>query len=83
MNFQSIILKRCKDEFYNLEETKVTFPFYMNEEEKQSRFIDIKLGNIRLISDFYLNVNSIAFNDYKPNRIDPTRALLNEAPILI
>jgi hypothetical protein len=55
MNFQSMILKRCKEEFYNPTETKLAFPYANNEEERQQRMLDAKLANIRLISDFYLN----------------------------
>lgn len=53
-NFKNILLKKCQEEFYNPEDTTVTFPFGMDEEEKIARLREVKLGNIRLIGDFYL-----------------------------
>lgn len=48
-------MKKCQEEFYNPESTTVQFPFQMDEDEKEIRLRDIKLGNIRLIADFYIN----------------------------
>jgi len=48
-------LKKCQEEFYDPESTSVQFPLKMDEDEKEIRLRDIKLGNIRLIADFYLN----------------------------
>lgn len=55
MNFQSLMLKKCKEEFYNPNDTKLSFPFVENEEEKNIRKIDAKYGNVRLIAEFFLN----------------------------
>lgn len=55
MNFQSMILKRCKEEFYNPNETKLAFPYAINEEERLTRMADAKIANIKLIADFYLS----------------------------
>ena len=49
-----MLLKKCQDEFYNPETTSVGVPFGMDEEERIARLREIKLGNIRLIGDFYL-----------------------------
>ncbi len=54
MNFQSLMLKKCKEEFYNPSKTKITFPFIENEEEKATRIKEAKYGNVRLIGEFYL-----------------------------
>ena len=54
-----MLLKKCQDEFYNPEITSVGFPFGMDEEERIARLREVKLGNIRLIGDFYLQ-NAIA-----------------------
>ena len=54
-NFKSLLLKKCQEEFYKPEETSIAFPFHMDEEERIARLREIKLGNIRLIGDFYLH----------------------------
>lgn len=43
------MLKKCQEEFFSPKETKVTFPFSLDEDERLARLSDIKLGNIRLI----------------------------------
>jgi hypothetical protein len=48
------LLKKCQEEFYDPEHTSIAFPFHMDEEERIARLREIKLGNIRLIGDFYL-----------------------------
>lgn len=48
-------MKKCQEEFYNPEFTTIQFPFQMDELEKEMRLRDIKLGNIRLIADFYIH----------------------------
>ena len=55
LNFQSLILKRCKEEFYNQNETMLVFSYIDDIEEIKERIADSKLSNIRLICDFYLN----------------------------
>jgi len=45
------MLKKCQEEFYSPKETKITFPFSMDEDERLARLSDIKLGNIRLIGN--------------------------------
>jgi hypothetical protein len=55
MNFKSLLLKKCQEEFYTPDKTSISFPFHMDEEEKIARMREIKLGNIRLIGDFYLH----------------------------
>lgn len=47
-------MKKCQEEFYNPDFTTIQFPFQMDEDEKEIRLRDIKLGNIRLIADFYI-----------------------------
>ena len=47
-------MKKCQEEFYNPEKSSITFPFHTDEEESIARLREIKLGNIRLIGDFYL-----------------------------
>lgn len=54
LNFKTLLLKKCQEEFYNPDKTSVGFPFGMDEEEKIARLREVKLGNIRLIGDFYL-----------------------------
>lgn len=54
------MLKKCQEEFYNPEETSIQFPFQMDKEEQEQRLRDIKLGNIKLIADFYIH-NQIHF----------------------
>jgi hypothetical protein len=49
------LLKKCQEEFYNPEHTSIAFPFHMDDEERIARLREIKLGNIRLIGDFYLH----------------------------
>jgi len=44
------MLKRCQDEFYMEKQTKISFPFSLDEDELQTRLFEIKLGNVRLIS---------------------------------
>jgi hypothetical protein len=48
------LIKKCQEEFYDPEHTSIAFPFHMDEEERIARLREIKLGNIRLIGDFYL-----------------------------
>lgn len=48
------MIKKCQEEFYDPEHTSIAFPFHMDEEERIARLREIKLGNIRLIGDFYL-----------------------------
>lgn len=55
MNFKSLLLKKCQEEFYSPEKTSIAFPFHMDEEERIARMREIKLGNIRLIGNFYLH----------------------------
>lgn len=43
------MLKRCQEEFFSSNETKITFPFSLDDDELQNRLYDIKIGNIRLI----------------------------------
>ena len=52
MNFKQLILKQCKDEFYS-QETKIKIPIHLDEEEKDSFIREVKLGNIKLIAEFY------------------------------
>lgn len=47
-------MKRCQEEFYNSEKTTITFPFQMDSEEESARLREIKLGNIRLIGEFFI-----------------------------
>jgi len=51
---KSLLLKKCQEEFYNPENTSISFPFKIDEEETSARIREIKLGNIRLIGDFYI-----------------------------
>lgn len=75
MNFKSLLLKKCQEEFYDPEQTSIAFPFHMDEEERIARLREIKLGNIRLIGDFYLH-NTIPIKiisecvDFLLNKID-------------
>ena len=55
MNFQSMLLKRCKEEFYSPDDSNIVFPFIENDEEKQIRLVESKYGNIKLISELYMN----------------------------
>jgi len=49
------MLKKCQEEFYLRKETKVGFPFCLDEDEHMERLSEIKLGNIRLIGKYLRN----------------------------
>lgn len=53
MNFKTIILKRCQEEFYSQNDTKIQYPFSLEEDEKKAYLAEIKFGNIKLIAEFY------------------------------
>lgn len=48
-------MKKCQEEFYSPEITSIQFPFKMDDDEQEMRLREIKLGNIRLIGDFYID----------------------------
>lgn len=54
MNFKTIMLKKCQEEFYNPYETKVEYPFNLEAEDKKSYLSEIKFGNIKLIAEFFI-----------------------------
>lgn len=54
MNFKTIMLKKCQEEFYNPTETKIEYPFNLESEEKKAFLTEIKFGNIKLIAEFFL-----------------------------